>query len=75
MPALFEIGAEVAPSANCGCVGVKSDEPHRAQLLGFQRDWVGTEWAVARLAIAGGKVAEHLLDDAVAELLTDASVH
>jgi hypothetical protein len=75
MPALFGIGAEVAPSANCGCVGVKSDEHHLAQLLGFQRDWVGTEWAVAGLVVARGKVAEYQADGVVAEPLADARVH
>jgi hypothetical protein len=75
MPALFGIGAEVASSANCGCVGVKSDEHHLAQLLGFQRDWVGAEWTIAGLAVARGKVAEYLADGVVTDLLADARVH
>ena len=65
----------MAPSANCGCVGVKSDEHHLAQLPGFQRDWVGAEWAVAGLAGARGKVAEYLADGVITELLADARVH
>jgi hypothetical protein len=69
MPALFGIGAEVAPSANCGCVGVKSDEHHLAQLLGLQRDWVGAEWTIAGLAVARGKVAGYLADGVVTDLL------
>ena len=41
----------------------------------FQRDWVGTEWAVAGLVVARGKVAECQADGVVAELLADARVH
>jgi hypothetical protein len=52
-----------------------SDAEHPARYRKLQRDWVGTEWAVAGLVVARGKVAEYQADGVVAELLADARVH